>query len=83
MAHKCVHVMGEPGRPAVLHACLDWVCAVKGVGALSQRRGVGTDSDKASLVAQSLPSGLGKAHQWPSGSCGMSLAAATKPHKLL
>lgn len=29
-----VHVKGEPGRPAGLHACLHWVCAVKGVGAL-------------------------------------------------
>lgn len=29
-----VHVKGEPSRLALLHACLDWVGAVKGVAAL-------------------------------------------------
>ncbi len=29
-----VHVRGEPSRLALLHACLDWVGAVKGVAAL-------------------------------------------------
>lgn len=48
-----VHVRGEPGRLALLHACLDWVGVVMGVAALSEGRGTG--SDKASQLAQSCP----------------------------